>query len=257
VSEGDSIHWLARRLEPVLAGRVPDRVSCPSVRTRASGWPGRLAGRAVQRVHARGKHLLLDFEGDLTVHSHLAMTGSWRVLDGGLWPRRARSAWLCLGVGTRDVVQFGGPTLRLVRTRTLHADARLRALGPDICAPSFDPAAVVARLRRDDPRRGVADALLDQRHVAGIGNLWKVEGCWLAGVDPFRGLGDVADAELLAILGELRPRMLDSATAGRQWRFKTIYGTADRPCPRCRDLIRVRRQGDANRPTWWCPSCQR
>jgi endonuclease-8 len=99
--------------------------------------------------------------------------------------------------------------------------------------------------------------LLDQRSLAGIGNLWKVEACWLARIDPWRPLAHVRDDEILSILAEARPRMVDSATTGRQWRYKRLYGTAGRPCPRCGEPIRVRRQGDAARPTWWCRGCQR
>jgi endonuclease VIII len=257
VAEGDTIHHLARRLGPVLLGRELERVVCPSPRTAASGWPDRLRGRTTDGIEARGKHLLLHLSDGLTLHSHMAMTGSWRVLDGGLWPQRARRAWLCLGVGQRDVVQFGGPTLQVLRTGAVHLHPRLRALGPDICLEAFDAGEAVRRMRRDDPRRGVADALLDQTHVAGIGNLWKVEACWALGIDPWRGLGRCTDDELRALLAWLAPRMQRTARIGTRNRPKEIYGKADRPCPRCRDRILVRRQGDAARPTWWCPSCQR
>jgi endonuclease-8 len=133
---------------------------------------------------------------------------------------------------------------------------RLSRLGPDIGAPGFDAEKALARLSSDDPSR-VGDALLDQRSLAGIGNLWKVEACWHARIDPWRALAHVRDDEILSILAEARPRMVDSATTGRQWRYKRIYGTAGRPCPRCGERIRVRRQGDAARPTWWCRGCQR
>jgi endonuclease-8 len=135
-------------------------------------------------------------------------------------------------------------------------DQRIAGLGPDIVAAEFDEARVLRRLREDDPTRPIGDALLDQRTVAGIGNLWKVEGCWLARVDPWRPAAQVPDDEVLAILREVRPRMQQSARDGMQDRFKTIYGAAGRPCPRCGTLVRSRAQGDSGRMTWWCPGCQ-
>jgi len=146
-------------------------------------------------------------------------------------------------------------------TRT-RLDRRIAGLGPDILAPELDTAKVLRRLREDDPTRTIGDALLDQRIVAGIGTLWKAEGCFAAAIDPWRRAGDVSDGEVLAILGETRPRMQASAVDGKQDRFKTIFGKAGRPCPRCLEagvtsLIQVRGQGDDNRRTFWCPTCQR
>ena len=257
MSEGDSIHWLARRLSAVLQGEAPEQILAPHPRTRTRGFKDRLAGRPIVEIGARGKHLLVRFHGGLVLHSHLGMTGAWRVHErGSTFHRSPRAAWLGLRTGQWEVLQFGGPTLELLTSARARTHPRLAALGPDICAPGFDPAKALARLRSDDPSRGIGDALLDQRSLAGIGNLWKVEACWLARIDPWRPLARVRDDEILSILAEARPRMVDSATTGRQWRYKRIYGTSGRPCPRCGARIQVRRQGDAARPTWWCPECQ-
>src|SRR5918996_3126587 len=105
-------------------------------------------------------------------------------------------------------------------------DQRLAGLGPDILAPELDEALFLRRLREDDPTRPIGDALLDQRTIAGIGNLWKVEGCFAAGIDPWRRTGDVSDEEALRIVRETRPRMRISATDGVQDRFRVIYGKA-------------------------------
>ena len=258
--EGDTIHYAARRVGGVLAGHVPERISTPHPRFARDRWPERLSGRTVEAVEARGKHLLLRFEGGLVIHSHLRMTGAWRVVGRGeRWPRSPRSAWLVIECGGEEVVQFNGPVLELLTEARVRSDPRLRELGPDIVAAApFDEARFLARLREDDPTRTFGDALLDQHTVAGIGNFWKSEGCWLAGVDPWRPLAAVGDDEALAVVRALRPLMQQSALDGRQDRFRVIYDRAGRACPRCGAgrRIRLRGQGDDNRTTYWCPACQ-
>jgi len=259
VPEGDTIHYAAGRIRAVLEGHVPDELHTPHPRFGRDRWPERLAGRAVRSVDARGKHLFLRFEGGLTIHSHLRMTGSWRVLErGAAWSRSPRAAWLVIRRGDREVVQFNGPVLELMTDARTRFDRRIAGLGPDILAPDLDTATFLRRLREDDPTRPIGDALLDQRTIAGIGNLWKVESCFAAGIDPWRPAGEVGDDEALAILAEARPRMRISAQDGVQDRFRVIYGRSGRPCPRCGPpaRIRVRGQWDDNRPTFWCPSCQ-
>ena len=252
--EGDTIHYAANRIRPVLAGHVPDELETPHPRFGRDRWPERLAGRAVRSVDAHGKHLFLRFEGGLTIHSHLRMTGSWRVLDGGKRPSRA--TWLRLRRGDRQVLQLNGPVLELMTDSRTRLDRRIAGLGPDILAPELDEARFLRRLREDDPTRPIGDALIDQRTIAGIGNLWKVEGCFEARIDPWRPAGRVSDEEALAIVHAVRPRMQQSALDGRQDRHRRIYGTAGRPCPRCGTPIRSRGQWDDNRTTYWCPSCQ-
>jgi endonuclease VIII len=157
----------------------------------------------------------------------------------------------------REVVQFDGPVLELLTESRTRFDRRLAMLGPDILAPELDEGGIVRRLRADDPTRGIGDALLDQRTVAGIGNLWKCEGCFGARVDPWRRTRDVGDDEVREILRFTRPRMQASAADGMQDRHRVVYGAAGRPCPRCGTIVRRRGQGDDNRPTYWCPGCQR
>src|SRR5215204_5484483 len=235
--EGDTIHFAAKRIRPVLEGHVPDVLETPHPRFGRDRWPDRLAGRAVRSVDAHGKHLFLRFEGGLTIHSHLRMSGSWRVFDRGVeWVggnRNPRSAWLRIRRGEREVLQFNGPVLELMTDSRTRLDRRIAGLGPDILAPELDTARVLRRLREDDPTRPIGDSLLDQRTVAGIGNLWKVEGCFAAGIDPWRPAGTVSDEEVLAIVAATRPRMQRSAQDGHQTRFKRIYGRAGLPCPQC------------------------
>ncbi len=256
--EGDTIHFAAGRIRPVLEGRVPDAIETPHPRFGADRWPERLGGRAVEEVSAHGKHLFLRFEGDLTLHSHLRMTGSWGVHpEGRRWKRSPRRAWFVARHGDTAVVQFDGPVLELLTETRRRFDRRLAALGPDILAPELDTARFLRRLREDDPTRPIGDALLDQRTIAGIGNLWKCEGCHLAQVDPWRPAGRVTDEEALRIVELVRPRMQQSARDGMQAVHRVVYDAAGRPCPRCGERILQRGQGDDNRPTYWCPGCQR
>jgi endonuclease VIII len=255
--EGDTIHYAANRMRPVLAGAVPE-VDTPHPRHRFDRWPERLADRTVESVDAHGKHLFIRFEGDLAVHSHLRMTGSWATYaDGRPWRRSPKRAWLVLRARNHAVVQFDGPVLELLTESRTRFDKRLALLGPDILAPELDEERFLRRLREDDPTRPIGDALLDQRTIAGIGNLWKVEACFLAGIDPWRPTGRVTDDEALAVVRAARPRMQQSAQDGNQRRFKTIYGRAGIPCPRCGAPILSRGQGDDNRITYWCAGCQR
>jgi endonuclease-8 len=256
--EGDTIHYAANRIRPILQGHVPDEVATPHPRFRMDRWPEKLEGRAVQSVDAHGKHLFLRFEGGLTIHSHLRMTGSWGTyLRGERWRRSPRRAWLVLRRGNGEVVQFDGPILELMTESRTRFDRRITGLGPDIIKPEFDEDEYLRRLRHDDPTRPIGDALLDQRTLAGIGNLWKVEGCWLAGIDPWRPTGKVSDDEARGIVRGIRPLMQQSARDGTQDRFKVIYARRDRKCPRCGGRILQRGQWDDNRPTYWCEGCQR
>jgi endonuclease VIII len=257
VPEGDTIAHAANRIRPVLEGRVPDEIETPHPRHALDRWPLRLSGRAVERVDTHGKHLFLRFEGDLVLHSHLGMVGVWGVYGPGRrWGRSRHRAWIVLRSGEHEVVEFDGPLLELMTEGRTRFDQRLAALGPDVLAGEFDRDRFLARLRGDDQTRYIGDALLDQRNVAGIGNIWKAEGCWAAAIDPWRRVSSVTDDEALAIVEAVRPRMMRSAEFGHRAIQARVYGHAGRPCPRCGTAIVARGQGDANRTTYWCPGCQ-
>ena len=256
--EGDTIHYAANRMRPVLEGRVPEEIMTPQRRHAMDRWPERLAGRAVSAIDAHGKHLFLHFEGDLVLHSHLRMTGVWGTYERARrWGRSPRRAWLVLRTPSHEVVEFDGTVLELLTESRARFDRRLAALGPDVLADDFDAERFLRRLHGDDPTRPFGNVLLDQRTIAGIGNLWKAEACWEAGVSPWRASGDVSDEEALAVVAAARPRMLASAAQGHKDREHHVYGRAGRPCPRCGVRIRARGQGDDNRRTFWCPRCQR
>jgi endonuclease-8 len=254
VPEGDTIAWAANRIRPVLTGRVPDEILTPQRRHAMDRWPERLAGRAVESVSTHGKHLFIRFEGGLTLHSHLGMVGYWRV---AMERRPWRAAWVIFGVGSRWVGEFKGPLLELVTDARLRSDQRLARLGPDVLAQQFDAERYLSRLHADDPTRMLGDALLDQSNVAGLGNIWKAEACWEAGIDPWRALSTITDAEALAVIEAVRPRMQQSATEGPRAVSARVYKRTGQPCRRCGGRIMARGQGDANRTTYWCPQCQR
>jgi endonuclease-8 len=258
VPEGDTIHYAANRIRPVLEGQVPDAIETPHPRFGADRWPERLGGREVEEVSAYGKHLFLRFAGDLTIHSHLRMTGSWGVFPPGRrWHRARRRAWLIITKGTTEVVEFDGPVLELITETRRRFDRRLAMLGPDIVAEGFDEQRFLRRLREDDPTRPIGDALLDQRTVAGIGNLWKVEACFAMRIDPWRQTAQVTDEEALSLVRWARPNLPESARTRIHDRYKGVFNRAGRPGPRCGTIVRKRGQWDDNRPTAWCPGCQR
>lgn len=251
MAEGDTILRTARRLEAALGGEEV-RASAPNPRGRAAGVE-RLDSRRLRAVRTHGKHLLLDF-GELVLHSHLGMSGAWRVHAAGApWGRPRSSAWALLASGEREAVQFGGPTLRVLSAERARRDPRLVRLGPDVLAPGFDAAAVAARMRAD-PSRELGEALLDQVLLAGVGNIFKSEACFAAGVDPWRAVGALDEAELVAVLDAARAQMLDAVERGERHRL-AIYRRRG-PCPRCGAAVRSRGQGEASRSTYWCPGCQ-
>jgi endonuclease-8 len=256
--EGDTIRTAANRVGAALIGRDIESIETPHPRFRKDGWPQKLAGRSVRAVDTHGKHLMIRFEGGLTIHSHLRMTGSWGVYPRGRrWHRGRHRAWLVIRTADSEVVQFDGPVLELMTDGRTRFDPRITQLGPDVLADEFEAVRFIRRLREDDQTRALGDALLDQRIVAGIGNMWKAEGCWRAQIDPWRRLRDVSDAEALAIIDAVRPPMQESVEFGFPKSEKLFaYKRAGTPCPRCGSKIKARGQGDDNRTTYWCPGCQ-
>jgi endonuclease-8 len=246
VPEGDSLHRVALRLQ-VLAGQRVE-VETPHPRAATKGLAARLDGRTLESVEAVGKNLLLRFEGGLVLRSHLRMTGRWRVERRGA--KRTGRPWLVLRGAEHEAVLWNGPVLELgteARTR--------RRLGPDILEDPPDYDAMLARLRDAPQALAVGDALLDQRLVAGIGNLWKAEALWDARVSPWRTLADVPDPELLAVL-EAAHRLMRASVAGTR-PLRHVYRRVGRACRRCGAVIRSHPQGEAARIAYWCPGCQR
>ena len=241
--EGDSLHRAAQRLQVLVGERV--EVETPHPRAAVKGLAERLDGRRLEQVEAVGKNLLLHFEGGLVLRSHLRMKGRWRVERSGT--ARTGKPWLVLRGAAHEAVLWNGAVLELVGVRGAPR------LGPDILGEPPDYETMLARLRAD-PEREVGDALLDQRLVAGIGNLWKAEALWVARVSPFRLLGETSDAELQRVLDDAAQLMRASLDGGRPRR--AVYRRAGRPCSRCGTPVASRGQGDDNRTAYWCPECQ-
>jgi endonuclease-8 len=243
VPEGDSLHRVARELQVLVGERV--EVETPHPRAAVKGLAERLDGRRLEQVEAVGKNLMLHFEGGLVLRSHLRMNGRWRVERRGT--ARDGKPWLVLRGAEHEAVLWNGAVLELVGVRGAPR------LGPDILGepPDFDT--MLTRLR-SDPRREMGDALLDQRLVAGIGNLWKAEALWEARVSPWRRLGEVDDAELRTVLEAAHTLMRTALDERRPAR--RVYRRAGRTCPRCGGVVRSAPQGENARTAYWCPGCQ-
>ncbi|MFC5379792.1 DNA-formamidopyrimidine glycosylase family protein [Aquipuribacter nitratireducens] len=264
--EGDSVWRVARRLDARLSGltlsasdfRVPQHATAD------------LSGRRVLDTVSRGKHLLTRVAGDVTLHTHLRMDGEWTVLRPGKHlPARLRPD-VRVRLDTSDgqtAYALRMPVVELVRTSREHEV--VGHLGPDLLGEDWDAAEAVRRLSAD-PDRPLAAALLDQRNLAGIGNLWANELCFLRGRSPWTPVRDVDLPPLVdlahrllrfSVSGALTGRRTAQVTTGdpRPGRDHWVAGRAGRPCLRCGTVVRVVAEvpGDAERRrTWWCPRCQ-
>lgn len=242
--EGDSLHRIAARLQALVGERV--EAETPHPRAAATGIAPAIDGRVLEAVEAVGKHLLLRFEGGLTLRSHLRLSGRWRVEPRGA--RRAGTPWLVLRGGEWEAVQWNGPVLSLEA-------GLIDRLGPDLLGADASPAMLLARLRSCAPSRLLGELLLDQRVVAGIGTMWMAEMLWQARVSPWLPLGVASDDELAGALGWAR-RMMRAAVAGPR-PLRSVYRRAGRPCPRCSGRVRSGGLGEEHRTAYWCERCQR
>jgi endonuclease VIII len=244
--EGDALHRIAERLQVLVGERV--EASSPHPRGLATNVARVIDGRVLESVQAVGKHLLLRFEGNVTLRSHLRLNGRWRVEPRRERPR-AGLPWLVLRTEHWEATQWNGPVL------AIDAGRARRRLGPDLLADDTTVEELATSVRKADASRLVGDVLLDQRIVAGIGNMWLAELLWHAAVSPWLPVGRLTDNELLDALTWAKAAMRRSVAGERAARV--VYRRAGRPCPRCGATIRARGLGDMNRTAYWCEACQR
>lgn len=252
--EGDTVWRTARELCDVLAGRSLVRSDFRVPRLATAD----LSGRTVQEVVPRGKHLLTRVEGGVTIHTHLKMEGRYRIVPAGR-PVRDHRVRLVLATGTHQALGVRLGVLELLRTG--EEERVVGHLGPDALGPDWDAAEAVRRLSAD-PGRPIGDALLDQRNLAGIGNVYKSEALFLSGADPWTPVGDVPDLEALVdrarrLLAANRDRVQRVTTGDRRRGAELwVYGRRGLPCRRCGTQVAVAGSGRGDRVTYWCPSCQ-
>jgi endonuclease-8 len=271
--EGDTIFRAAQALHRALAGHTVTRFESvyPALTRVAEDRP--VVGRTVESVSARGKHLLIAFSGDLVLRTHMRMNGSWHLYRPGIrWQRPARDMRVLLATADAVAVGFNVPVAELLTTRDLARHKELSALGPDLLAAAFDRTEVVRRMRGRG-RDAIGDVLLNQRVVAGVGNVFKSEILFLGGIDPFTAvsaLGDV-DLERLADIArqQLAANVLTSSqtlspSVGRRTTRSLdpnkklwVYGRGGKPCRRCGTTIQAKKTGLDARLTYWCPHCQK
>jgi len=257
--EGDTIHRTARTLHVALAGRTLVRFDAPRLRFRP--FPD---GTVVEAVEARGKHCLVRFGDGRVLHTHMRMTGSWHLYrPGEPWRKRPGAARAVLEVapaGDREgwvAVCFAAPLVELVDEEGGPVAAHL---GPDLCDADADLDEAVRRLGLLPAATELGDALLDQRVAAGVGNVYKSEACFAAGLDPFTPVGELDEGRRRQVVTsaarQLRANVgsVDRTTYGDGG--LAVYRRADRPCRRCGTPVRRAPQGQPPRSTYWCPRCQ-
>jgi len=270
--EGDTIYRAAQALHRALAGRTVTRFESvyPAVSRVADTYP--VVGTTVELVSARGKHLLMHFSGGVTLHTHMRMSGSWHLYRPGVrWRRPARDMRVLVGTADAIAVGFLVPVAELLTPSDLIRHTELRALGPDWLAPEFDRHEALRRMRARS-RVAVADVLLDQRVAAGVGNVFKSEILFLAGIHPFAPVSSLGDAALERIVDIARAQLAanvlpPSRTLIRVTGRKTtrsldpnrtlwVYGRGGKPCRKCGAIVHAKKTGLDARVTYWCPVCQ-
>jgi endonuclease-8 len=271
--EGDTIFRAARTLDRALAGRRVVRFESvlPALTRIHEDTP--LTGRTIESVTAAGKHVLMRFSGDLVLRTHMRMNGSWHIYrPGERWRRARRDMRIVIATDAFEAVGFNVPVAEFLDARAMARQDDLRLMGPDLLAESFDADEAVRRLRARGST-AIADALLNQRVVAGIGNVYKSEVLFICRVNPFVSVSAVSDGALHELVAtarmHLRANVVDASAAivtYRGYRRTTgradpsanlyVYGRAGQPCRRCGARIRVRAQGNDARLTYWCAACQ-
>jgi endonuclease VIII len=256
--EGDTVWRTARHLDQALTGQALTRTDfrVPALATLD------LSGRMVESTVARGKHLLTRIGTDHTLHTHLKMEGSWHLYKpGSRWRRPAHEARVVLSTQPWSAVGFALGIVEVIPRS--EEQSAVGHLGPDLLGPDWDPDEAVRRIR-ETPDRPIADALLDQRNLAGVGNMYKSELCFLAGVHPWRPVSEIAALDRLVrrahLVLDANKERVEQTTTGdtRRGRTMWVFRRDKQPCRRCGTPVRVAMQGPEGqeRATYWCPTCQ-
>jgi len=292
--EGDTIHRAARTLDTALRGQRVERFESVLAQLNRVDADAPIAGRLVERVEARGKHLLVWLEGGLVLRTHMRMHGSWHIWPAsatrrqqlqlardsislprfagrsprGRWQRRRHDVRIVIETASYIVAAIAVPVAEFVDAATIEREGVVAELGPDLLSDTFDAAEAVARLQaRGDLE--IADALLDQRALAGIGNVFKSEILFAARVNPFTRVHTLDATTLARIVAiavrQLRANVGDAGAAAggrtttnrldpsaRLW----VYSRRGLPCRRCGTPIQRATQGPDRRSTYWCERCQ-
>jgi endonuclease-8 len=264
--EGDTIHRAARTMQAALAGRVVTRFESVLPQLARVDVDAPLAGRTIERVRAEGKNLIIDFSGDLHLHTHMRMHGAWHLYrPGERWRKRRSDMRIVIETGAWIAVGFNVPIAAFHDAQSLARQEDLRNIGPDLLADTFDEAEALRRIRAREELE-IADAITNQRLVSGIGNEYKSELLFLAHINPYVRVADVSDAKVGELLRMARKVMIANVqkrAQGRDTTFsldpsqrKYVYGRGGQPCRKCGTAVQFAKQGRDARPTYWCPSCQ-
>ena len=271
--EGDTIFRAARTLNRALAGKHVSAFESvfPALTRVHDDTP--LTAQTITAVRAAGKHLLMHFSSGLVLRTHMRMNGSWHLYrHGERWQRSRADMRIVLSTDEFVAVGFSIPVAEFIAAARLHAHPELAKLGPDLLDPSFTTASALERMRHR-PGDLIADVLLNQRVLAGIGNVYKSETLFACHVDPFALVRTLPDEVLAAVVETARKFLLANVQTGlrpmttyngfrrttgrdnpgeRLW----VYGRAGSACRRCGTPIAMKKHGPAARLTYWCPRCQ-
>ena len=267
--EGDTIFRAARTLQRAIGGLVITAFDTQLSQLAVVDRRAPVAGRTITDVSARGKHLIVTMSGDLALRSHMRMHGSWHLYrPGERWRARRSDARIILTTAEWLAIAFNVTDAEFLTARELEHHARVSALGPDLLSASFDADEARRRLR-ETPARHIAEAILRQQSMAGLGNVFKSEVLFLCGLNPYLPVADVADPALDCLLSRARALMqlnvqehtlVDSGGRNTTGRLNPrerlwVYGRRGQPCFKCATMISSANETDGRR-TYWCPVCQ-
>ncbi|HEY3929941.1 MAG TPA: DNA-formamidopyrimidine glycosylase family protein [Candidatus Koribacter sp.] len=273
--EGDTIYRAARTLDHALGRKVITRFETVLPALARVNEDAPIRGRTMEKVEAHGKWLLMRLSGDLTLLTHMMMSGSWHIYrPEETWKRPRVDMRIVIETADIVAVAFRVPVAEFHTSESLRRREGLRNLGSEVLSETFDPTKALASLR-SRPELELGDALLNQSLLAGAGNVFKSEICFACRLDPFRTIALLTDGELNLVLDTAQKFMLanvtDTAgdkivtytgfrrTTGRSDPYARlwVYGRAGEPCRICGTPIEVKRQGRHARKTYYCPNCQR